>query len=153
MLGRLKGRSWIPDRIFPIWILFSGYDPSSSPVSVSGFGFPPSGYVFGFVSPPSGYVFGFVSPPLQDQISPVMGAGVSPVKPQDEGLSGATGLVLMVVAVGSVSLTVEQNPDKVVRHSFPVKGMLRRDFLGSITAPASSFVLASLWHLQGACYP
>jgi hypothetical protein len=72
-----------------------------------------------------------------------MGAGVSPVKPQDEGLSRATGLVLMVVAVGSVSLTVEQNPDKAVRHSFPVKGMLRWDFLGSITAPASSFVLAS----------
>jgi hypothetical protein len=73
----------------------------------------------------------------------MMGAGVSPVKPLDEGLLGATGLVLMVVAVGSVSPTVEQNLDKAVRHSFPVEGMLRRGFLGSITAPASSFALAS----------
>jgi hypothetical protein len=51
-VGRLKGQSWIPGQIFPIQILFSGFDPSFGPVLVSGFGFPPSGYVFGFISPP-----------------------------------------------------------------------------------------------------
>jgi hypothetical protein len=56
------------------------------------------------------------------------GAGVMPVKPLDEGLLGATGLVPVVVAVGFVSPTVEQNPDKTVHHSFPVKGVLQRGF-------------------------
>ena len=107
--------------------LVFGFYPGSGTVSVYGFGFPPSRYVSGFVSPP-----------LQDQISLVMGARVSPVKPLDEGLSGATGLVPMVVAMGSVSLAVEQNPDKAVRHSFPVKGMLQQGFLGSITASPSA---------------
>ena len=97
----------------------SSFDPGSGPVSVAGSGFPPLGYVSGFVSPP-----------LQDQISLV--------KPLDEGLSGATGLVPVVVAVGFVSPAVEQNPDKAVRHSFPVKGMLRRGFLGSISTPSAS---------------
>jgi hypothetical protein len=73
----------------------------------------------------------------------MMGARVSLVKPLDEGPSRATGLILVVVAVGSISPAVEQNPDKAVRHSFPVKGMLRRGFLGSITAHALSSALAS----------
>jgi hypothetical protein len=67
------------------------------------------------------------------------------VKLLDEGLLGAMGLVSMVVAVGFVSPVVEQNPDKFVHHSFPVKGMLRRGFLGLKTAPslASSSASAS----------
>ena len=48
------------------------------------------------------------------------GVGVVPMKLLDEGLLGATGLVPVAVAVGFVSPTVEQNPDKAVRHSFPV---------------------------------
>jgi hypothetical protein len=63
------------------------------------------------------------------------------VKPLDEGLLGATGLVPVVVAVGSVSPAVAVGS---VRHSFPVKGMLWQGFLGSKIAPspASSPALA-----------
>jgi hypothetical protein len=99
----------------------SDFDPGSGPISVSVSG-----------SPPFGYVYEFISPPLPDQISPVKGAGVSPAKQLDEGLLGATCLVPAVVAVGSVSPVEDQNADKAVRHSFPVKGMLRRGFLGSL---------------------
>jgi hypothetical protein len=51
--------------------------------------------------------FWVISPPLPDQISPVKGVGVSPAKPLDEGLLGATCLVPVVVAVGSVSPVVD----------------------------------------------
>jgi hypothetical protein len=91
------------------------------------------------------YVSGFISPPLPDQFSPVRGVGVAPVKQLDEGLLGATSLVLVLVAVGFVSPAVEQNSDKAVHHSFLVKGMLQQSFLGSNIAPspASSSALAS----------
>jgi hypothetical protein len=116
--------------------------PNSNRVSGSGLV-----SVAGPGSPPSGYVFGFISPPLPDQFSPMKGTSVVPVKPLDEGLLGAMGLVPMVVVVGSVSPAVEQNTNKgpvvvamgsvlpavavgSVRHSFPVKGMLWQGFLG-----------------------
>jgi hypothetical protein len=75
----------------------------------------------------------------------VRGVGVSPMKLLDEGLLGGMGSVPVLVAVGSVLPAVEQNPDKAVRHSFPVKGMLQRGFLGLNIAPslASSSALAS----------
>jgi hypothetical protein len=101
---------------------FSGSDLGSGPVSVAVSG-----------SPPSGYVSEFFSPPLPDQLSPMKATGVAPVKPLDEGPLGATGLVPVMVAVGSVLPAVEVGS---VRHSFPVKGMLRRGFLGSKIAPS-----------------